>query len=96
MRGCSRVQGCERCEDGGGGAGARVCECARVGCMCKDIGVGVERLCGSNLANLMAARAVEHNHLLPEASTRSQAGPTGSGGGWSLDLSGQLGEALLP
>lgn len=80
VRGCSRVQGCERCEDGGkGGAGARVCECARVGCMCKDIGVEVERLCGSNLANLMAARAVEHNHLLPEASTRSQAGPAGSG-----------------
>lgn len=94
LRGCSRVQGCERCEDGG--AGARVCECARVGCMCKDIGVGVESLCGNNLANLMAARAVEHNHLFPEVSTRSQAGLAGSGGEWSLDLSGQLGEALLP
>lgn len=67
MRGCSRVQGCERCEDGRG-TGARVCECVRVGCMCKDIGVGVESLCGTNLANLMAARAVEHNHLLPEVS----------------------------
>lgn len=80
--------------------GGRVQECASVRvwdvCMCKDIGVGVESLCENNLANLMAARAVEHNHLLPEVSTRSQAGPAGSGGGWSLDLSGQLGEALLP
>lgn len=67
MRGCSRVQGCERCEDGGE-VGARVYECESVGCMCKNIGVGVESLCGNNLANLMAARAVEHNHLLPEVS----------------------------
>lgn len=93
VRGCARVQGCERCEDGG--AGERACESVRVGCMCMDMGVGVGSLCGSNLADLMAARAVEHSCLLPVASTRSQAGLAGSGGGWSLDLSGQLGEALL-
>lgn len=79
MRGCAGVQGCERCEDGG--AGARVCECACVGCMCKDMGVGVESLCGSNLANLMAARAMEHSHLLPVVSSRNRAGPAGLGGG---------------
>lgn len=60
-----------------------MCDCAPVGCTRKDMGVAVESLCGSDLADLMSARAVEHSHLLLVVSTRSQAGLAGSGGGWS-------------
>lgn len=92
---CVGVQGCRDVRGARKGAGARVCDCASVGCTCKDMGVGVESLCGSDLTDPMSARAVEHSHLLPVVSTRSQVGPAGSGGGWSLDLSGQLGAAAL-
>lgn len=65
VRGCVREQGCEMCEEGGGCKSVFV----RVGCMCKDTGVGVESLCGRNLAELKAATAVEHSHLPPVVST---------------------------
>lgn len=92
---CVGVQGFRDVRGARKGAGARVCDCASVGCTCKDMGVRVESLCGSDLADPMSARAVEHRHLLPVVSTRSQVGPAVSGGGWSLDLSGQLGAAAL-
>lgn len=67
MRGCARVQGCERCEKGGGCKSVRLYAC---GMYVQGYGVGADRLCGSDLADPMSARTVEHSHLLPVVSTR--------------------------
>lgn len=41
---CVGVQECRDVRGARKGAGARVCECAPVGSMCKDMGVRVESL----------------------------------------------------
>lgn len=91
---CVGVPGCRDVRGARKGAGASVCDCAPVGCTCKDMGVGVESLCGSDLADPMAARAVEHSPLLPVVSIQVrlallalvEGGGVSGGGSSSADL----------